>query len=70
MIHLVLFGGTPADVEKASIRDVQPLGDGCVIYLRDGPPLRAMQSMDCIMALWKSDKKPSFCNGRSRVNPF
>ncbi len=57
MIHLTLLDRTPADVAKASIRDVQPLGNGCIVHLTDGPPLRVIQSMGLVMALWKGDPK-------------
>ena len=55
VIPLTQLDGTLVDVERIAIHDVQPLGDGCVIYMTGGPPVRVMQSMAWVMALWKSD---------------
>lgn len=53
MIHLTRSDGTPIDLEIAEIRDVQPVGDGSVVYSKYGAPVRVMQSVSWIVALWK-----------------
>lgn len=59
VIPLTRIDGTFVDVERSGIRDVQPLGEGCVIYMAGGPPVRVLQSVPWVVALWKLD------NGRS-----
>ncbi|WP_454887324.1 hypothetical protein [Sphingomonas oryzagri] len=56
MIPLTCMDGTPVDIDAATIRDVQPLGDGCVIYLKEDPPVRVMQSVPWVVALWKAKR--------------
>ncbi len=54
MIHLTAIDSTPVDISKAEIREVEPLGDGAIIFQNAGPPIRVIQGMPWIMALWKA----------------
>ncbi len=54
MIHVTAPDTTPIDVAKADIRDVQTLGDGAIVFMKAGPPVRTIQSANWIIALWKS----------------
>jgi hypothetical protein len=54
MMHLTRPGGDPVDIEKADIREVRPLGDGAILFVEAGPPVRVMQSASWIIALWKA----------------
>lgn len=53
MIHLTSPDGTPIDIQRANIREVQPLGDGAIVFLNSGPPARVQQSASWIIAMWK-----------------
>ena len=65
VIPLTQIDGTLVDVERIGIQNIEPLGDGCVIYMAGGPPVRVLQSMAWVMALWKSDndRSPVIENG-------
>jgi hypothetical protein len=59
VIPLIRIDGTFVDVERSGIRDIQPLGEGCVIYMASGPPVGVLQSMPWVMTLWKLDNNRS-----------
>jgi hypothetical protein len=54
MIHLTSIEGVPIDLEPEEIKEVRTLGDGAIVFLNDGPPVRALQGMPWITALWKA----------------
>jgi len=53
VLYLTGPDGTPLDIQKDNVREVQPLGDGAIVFLNSGPPARVLQSASWIMAMWK-----------------
>ena len=53
MIRLTTPDGTMIEMAKVDIREVQPLGDGAIVYQKAAPPVRVLQSASWIVALWK-----------------
>ncbi len=53
MIQLTAPDGTPVDIDRGCIREVHPLGDGAIVFLKTQPPVRVIQSVGWIVALWK-----------------
>ena len=55
MIHLTRTDGTPIDVSRDEIVSVEPIGEVGVIHLKEGPPIRVLQSASWVVALWKQN---------------
>lgn len=64
MIPLTTTEGRLVDVRKAEIKEVLPLGDGAVVYLTGGAPIRVMQSANWIIGLWDREGQASSRGGR------
>jgi len=59
MIPLTTMEGRLVDVRTSEIKEVLPLGDGAVVYLIGGAPIRVIQSANWIVGLWGRDGRGS-----------